>query len=193
MLLRGSTGIERALEAVGAVLQAERQQAAVVIVGGAALNLLNIVKRPTRDVDVIAKSQTAAGEPEPPDPLPPALARAAVLVAEDLHLDSKWLNTGPALQWRQGLPPGFGARVSWRQYGGLSVGIAGRRDLVFLKLHAAADSTGAQGVHYQDLLALCPDVEQLDAACSWVKTQDASPDFHRIVDKVAGCVRHDSR
>jgi hypothetical protein len=193
MLLQGSTGIQNALEAVGAILQAERQQAAVVIVGGAALNLLDIVKRPTRDVDVIAKSHTEAREPEPPDPLPPALTRAARLVAEDLHLDPQWLNTGPALQWRQGLPTGFGTRVSWRQYGGLSVGIAGRRDLVYLKLYAAADSTGVQSVHYQDLVALRPDTEELQKACAWVKTQDASPDFQRIVDEVAAHVRRDSR
>jgi hypothetical protein len=192
MLLQGSTGIKKALEAVGAVLHAESQQAGVVIVGGAALNLLDVVKRPTRDVDVIAKTQMATGEPEPPDPLPPALTRAARLVAEDLRLDPNWLNTGPALQWHQGLPSGFGGRISWHQYGGLSVGIAGRRDLIFLKLYAAADSTGERSVHYQDLLALRPDSEELDAACDWVKTQDVSPDFHRIVDQVATCACHDA-
>ena len=43
------------------------------------------------------------------------------------------LNTGPALQWRQGLPAGLEHRITWRQFAGLRVGIA--RD----ELSAAAD------------------------------------------------------
>ena len=70
---------------------------------------------------------------EPPEPIPAPLARAAGTVARDLHLDEHWLNTGPALQWRTGLPPG----------------LAGRDDLIFFKLFAAADSSGPRSVHYQ--------------------------------------------
>ena len=39
---------------IGELLDAEGARAYVVVVGGAALNLLGVVERPTRDVDVIA-------------------------------------------------------------------------------------------------------------------------------------------
>jgi hypothetical protein len=44
--------IERALSAVGELLSVEGKRVHVVIVGGAALNLLRIVQRSTRDVDL---------------------------------------------------------------------------------------------------------------------------------------------
>jgi hypothetical protein len=95
---------------------------------------------------------------DPPDePLPEPLESAARTVAGDLNLDPHWLNTGPASQWKTGLPPGLEGRVSWQSFGGLSVGLVGRRDLVFFKLYAAA---------------------------AWVQKQDPSPEFNQIVAKV---------
>ena len=99
---------------------------------------------------------------------------------EEMGLAPGWLNAGPALQWRQGLPDGFAERVTWRSFAALQVGVADRMDLIFLKLYAAADS-GPSSVHYQDLLRLAPTGEEL---ARWVKTQDASPDFPTIVDQV---------
>ena len=46
--------IERALRAVGELLTAERAEVGIIVVGGTALNLLGIVERTTRDVDVLA-------------------------------------------------------------------------------------------------------------------------------------------
>lgn len=48
---------------------------------------------------------------EPPEPLPSPLVQAARAVARDLGLDPDWLNAGPALQWRAGMPPGLEARI----------------------------------------------------------------------------------
>lgn len=177
-MLNPGTGTERALRAVGEILEAEGQSVAIVVVGGSALNLLGVVERVTRDVDVIAVGY-------PPD--------AAALVAADLGLDEDWINTGPALQWKQGLPPGLEGRVRWRRYANLNVGVVDRRDLVFLKLYAAADSTGPTSVHYQDLIALRPSDEELQSARAWTLTQDASPDFHHIVDQVVHHVSRDTR
>ncbi|HEY5060147.1 MAG TPA: hypothetical protein VII52_01365, partial [Gemmatimonadaceae bacterium] len=126
---------------------------------------------------------------EPPEPMPEPLIRAARTVARDLELDPNWLNAGPALQWRAGLPPGLEQRVEWRQYAGLWVGVVARYDLIFFKLFAAADSAGTHSVHYQDLLALRPSTSELDAAAAWVRTQDASPDFADILDLVVRHVR----
>ena len=68
MLLHGSTETEQALKAVGEILEARGHAYAVVMVGGAALNLLGVVDRPTRDVDIMA-----FGEP-PTDPSPKLIA-----------------------------------------------------------------------------------------------------------------------
>jgi hypothetical protein len=123
--------------------------------------------------------------------MPEPLERAARTVARDLELDPAWLNTGPALQWRAGLPPGLARRVEWRRYAALWVGVVDRYDLIFFKLFAAADSSGTGSVHYQDLLALRPSAEELEAAAAWVRTQDASPEFANVLDRVVTHVRTD--
>ena len=53
-----------------------------------------------------------------------------------------------------------------------------------MKLYAAADSQGPSSVHYQDLLALEPTHDELDAAAVWVRAQDVSPEFSSILDQV---------
>jgi hypothetical protein len=71
------------------------------------------------------------------------------------------------------------------------VGLVDRYDLIFFKLFATADSTGPQSIHYQDLLALGPTADELDAAAVWVRTQDASSEFARVLEKVLTYVRGD--
>jgi len=180
--------IERALRLVGELLEARNLRYHIVVIGGTAVNLLGLVSRATTDVDILAfATPDAAGirRLRPPDePLPAPLASAAATVAADLGLDQHWLNTGPASQWQTGLPPGLEGRVMWRDYGGLSVGIVARRDLVFFKLYAAADDTGTDSVHFQDLVALAPTDEELSGAAAWIGQQDPGPDFHRTVSQV---------
>jgi hypothetical protein len=84
------TQLDQALRATGELLARRGQTAAVVVVGGTALNLLRVVERVTRDVDVIA---TATLPPEgpptgilPPEPLPKALTDVIGTVARDLGL-----------------------------------------------------------------------------------------------------------
>jgi len=156
------------------------------------------VERATTDVDILAFATPRANAApdqstlrEPPEPIPAALARAAATVGRDLGLDEHWLNTGPALQWRAGLPPGLAGRVEWLRYSALWVGLVARYDLIFFKLFAAADSSGPRSVHYQDLLALRPSAAECDAAVEWVSTQDASPAFADVLHRVANHVRTD--
>jgi hypothetical protein len=122
--------------------------------------------------------------------LPAPLADAARTVARDMGLDPDWLNSGPESQWETGLPPGLEGRLTWRGFGGLSVGFVGRRDLVVLKVYAAADQTSPRSVHFQDLVALRASDEELDAAADWIRTQDAGAEFNQIVHKVIEHVRH---
>lgn len=176
--------IERALSAVGDLLAADRQEVRVVVVGGAALNLLGIIERSTRDVDVIALGVATGGAVHlvRPESLPVTLQRAVATVARDLDLPANWMNTVVANQWRTGLPTGFAEGVAWRRFGGLWVGLPGRFGLICLKLYAAADQRGPDSRHFQDLLALRPNSEELAAAAEWIATQDAT--IGEVVAKV---------
>jgi len=160
-----------ALRALGEILASQGEHAAVVVVGGTALIMQGFVARATRDVDVIAISRDPPERErkaiEPPEPLPESLLRAISRVARDYNLPDDWMNTTVGLQWKTGLPPGFEERIHWGQYDGLWLGLADRYDLIFLKLYAAADSEGPASVHYQDLMALQPTNEELDAAARW--------------------------
>ena len=192
--LQGRADIEQALQAVGELVAADSESYAVVILGGAALSLLGVIDRATRDVDIVAfaSDSVSAKAPDlamPPKPMPEPLARAIRTVALDFGLDETWLNTGPDLQMRMGLPEGMAERLEWRQFAGLRVGLTSPRDLVSFKLFAAADDRPG-GRHAKDLLALNPSDADLDAAADWVKGQDANVnEFPGIVDKVVEYVR----
>lgn len=189
--LKGSQDLSQSLQLVGELLEAEGAPYALVIVGGAALNLLGVIDRATRDIDVLAVGDPPIrprGIHPPPHSFPPPLQRAIRTVARDQNLDPDWLNTGPADQWLQGLPPSLESRITWKRFAALTVGIVARQDLIPLKLLAAADNTPT-GSHGRDLLALKPTDAELDSAAEWVKTQDASPDFPAIVDQVVAHVR----
>jgi hypothetical protein len=190
--LSGARDIERALLAVGELLAAAGERYSLVVIGGAALNLLGVVKRATRDVDVLAVS-TSTGRSRatlvrPPDPLPAPLATAIRTVGRDFDLADDWLNAEASLQWITGLPPGLEERVQWRKYASLRIGIAGRRDLIWLKLFAAADQGGR---HARDLLALRPTDHEIAETAEWVKGQDQNKrEFPNLVDEVVTYVQN---
>ncbi|MDZ4257661.1 MAG: DUF6036 family nucleotidyltransferase [Gemmatimonadales bacterium] len=181
---------EPALTLLGRLLEGSGHRFSVVIVGGAALLLRGLITRATVDVDVIAMaSSDEAAELRPPDePLPEPLKRAVAVVAAELELPGDWLNTEVKAQWRTGLPEGMVQRLEWREFGGLRVGIAGRKDLIAMKLYAAADGTPT-GKHFQDLLAIAPTDGELDSVEPWVLSQDASEIFATTVTEVVRSVR----
>jgi len=164
MEFTGKSDIDRALQGVGEILASEGQAFAIVVTGGAALNLLGIVERSTTDVDILAFAQVGAGPARelrrPPEPLPEQLLHAARAVARDMDLGEDWLNAGPSLQWLAGLPPGLEQRVRWREYSALTVGVVDREDFIL-------------------------------AAKAWVSTQDASPAFAEVLTQVVECVHGD--
>jgi len=197
---RGSRGqtpatILMAIKAVGELLAAEGETVGIVVVGGTAMVLRGVATRLTEDVDVIATAKGAGGGQgahiERADPLPKSLLRAIARVARDFDLPPDWMNSVVTAQWDLDLPPGFEGRIHWEQHGGLALGVADRVDLVFLKLYAAADSEGPESIHYQDLLALRPSQEELEAAARWSRAQDTSPEFSRVLDEVVGHVSKD--
>ena len=183
--------LEDPLRAVGDLLARRDAEAAIVIVGGTALNLLGFVQRTTQDVDVIAFGELGSDGPpaeiSPPVSIAPELENAIAKVARDFDLPADWINSVVGAQWKTGLPPAFESRIEWRKYGGLWVGLPGRIDLIFLKLYAAVDDIGPTSRHYTDLLALQPSRDELYAAAEWIGTQDPSP---AMADLVAQVIAH---
>ncbi len=177
--------IEDAFSLLDATLEA-RAAAAVemVVIGGAAMNLLGYVARPTKDVDVLA-----LGDDDTPSgsillvkhtPLPAPFSQAAASVALALGLDEDWLNAGPADLNDQGLPTGFEHRLVRRFTGRrLTVLLPSREDLICFKVYAAAD-TGV-GRHTEDLRALAPTCDELLKGARWARTQDPSEGFREML------------
>src|SRR5258708_9939520 len=83
--LDSAPDIELALLRVGELLAAAGEPHAIVIVGGAALGLLGVVARATRDVDILAfvrpSGRRAGTLLPPPAPLPASLQAAIPTVA----------------------------------------------------------------------------------------------------------------
>jgi hypothetical protein len=150
----------------------------IVVIGGSALTALGLVKRATRDVDLVAIAE--GGELRSASPLPEALRVARDRVARDFDLDPNWLNAGPTDLLKWGLPEGFMNRIVTRQYGdALTVHFASRFDQVHFKLFAMVDQAG--GRHEADLRALHPDGQELIAAARWSMTQDPSPGYRMVL------------
>jgi hypothetical protein len=169
--------IEQALSTLGDLLESRGVACEVVVVGGGALQLLGLITRPTKDLDVVALVRD--GKLEGADPFPSDLARARDDVAIALGIPADWLNPGPTALLTHGLPEGFDERVTTRTYGSLTLRIAGRVDQIFLKLYAAVDQ-GPRSKHVEDLRKLYPTREELLAAARWARGHDPSPGFHEM-------------
>lgn len=166
------------LSALGELLAAAGQRCELVVIGGSALVALGLVRRVTRDVDVVGVIRD--GDIVGADPLPPALAAACLRVARDFDLPEDWLNAGPSDLLDFGLPSGFTARMEARDYGpALRVFFASRLDQVHLKLYAMVDQ-GA-GRHEADLRALAPTRGELLRAARWTRSHDPSPGFREML------------
>ena len=127
-----------------------------------------------------------AGHLASPAPLPDALLKAVAEVAEDLGLDGNWLNNGPSSGegglFQMGLPAGFGERLTSMAYGGrLTVHFIDRLDHIHFKLYASVDRGG---YHIEDLRALDPTTEELEAAARWSMTHDVSEGFQMVLKRL---------
>lgn len=137
-----------------------------IVIGGAALELLGIVTRTTRDCDILHPL------------LSPAIRDAArefavTRRAQGEPLDDDWLNNGPE-QLTQILPVGWEQRTQAAFSGtALHLRAPGRLDLLRTKLFALCD----RGTDLMDCLALAPSVAELAEAGPWVARQDSNPDW----------------
>jgi hypothetical protein len=85
MEITGET-LDVILDALAEQLRSLGEQMEVVVIGGSALTALGLVKRTTRDVDLLAIAEN--GELRPAEPLPEALRTARDRIARDFELSS---------------------------------------------------------------------------------------------------------
>jgi len=133
-----------------------------VIIGGAALILMEVVDRQTKDVDCL-------------DPVIDArIKQASIEFAKKnpkLRLQENWLNNGPASLKRE-LPSDWSTRLQEIYRGkALTLTTLGRIDLLRSKLYAYCD----RQTDLDDCVALEPTLEELLECYPWVKERDASP------------------
>jgi hypothetical protein len=155
------------------------------VIGGAALAVLGLVDRPTKDIDVVALGDASSGAlvVRKSKPLPEALVVAVRAVATQYGIEVSWLNAGPGdlLDW--GLPAGFEERLQAIDYGrALRVHYAGRLDQICFKAYAAADVAGR---HLTDLITLAPTPAEMDLALRWAVSQDPSQGFRTQLEGLA--------
>jgi hypothetical protein len=137
-----------------------------VVIGGAALALLGVISRETRDCDVMVPA------------LAPEIVDAARDFARDVRkrgdvLRDDWLNNGPA-EVAKTLPVGWEQRVRVAFAGkAITLRTLGRSDLLKTKLFALCD----RGQDLADCIALAPTVDELREALPWVADQDANTDW----------------
>ena len=174
--------VDAILTALGEQLEhAIKEPIELLVCGGSALHILGLVKRTTKDVDVLAYVKRDEGGNIiliKADPLTPELTDAVRKVARDFDLPEGWLNAGPASAFDFGLPKDVMIRTIARQYGQkLIVHFLGRYDQIHFKLYAAVDQ-GA-GKHLDDLIALKPTAEELEQAARWSMTHDPSDGYRQ--------------
>ena len=150
-----------------------------MLVGGGNLILGGLITRPTtKDLDILGERLLDLIRPL--RPMPQVLHDAVIDVGRAFGLADDWLNVGPDSLLDLGLPDGFAERLERRDFGGLVVWLAGRYDMVCFKLYAAVDQ-GPRSRHFQDLVELRPDGDDLLGAARWAVTHDPSPGFRSLL------------
>ncbi len=179
--------VETYLRALDEQLGLQGRHIELVVCGGTALNVLGLLSRATKDIDVVGIIEDSEG----PDSEGPELREAdfegwflesAGKVGRDFKLPDEWINNGPTSMVRTGLPEGFIARLISKRYGdNLVVHYTSRLDLIYFKLYAAVDR---QGQHIEDLKKLDPSPQEMEAAALWCLAQDPSEPFRAELVKL---------
>ncbi len=137
-----------------------------IVVGGAALGLLGVITRETRDCDVL--------HPELSQEIRDVATEFAVQLRQQGDaLADNWLNNGP-MSLAEVLPAGWKERVELAFEGrALRLQALGRIDMLRSKLFALCD----RGIDLPDCIALAPNQEELNFVTPWVEAQDANVDW----------------
>lgn len=140
----------------------------LIICGGGALLVLQIIDRQTRDIDVVA--------PE----LDSDLKTVAAEIGAQFGLEQSWLNNGPASLARD-LEKGWEKRVQKIFQGkALTLYSLSARDLLASKLFAFCDRDEDD---LSDILKMKPTITEIESLKSWVLQRDGSPFWPDRVEK----------
>jgi len=160
----------------------------IVVCGGSALNILGLVSRTTKDVDVVAvvgKDEKGNRKLLKASPLDEKILKAAKRIEQDFNLPENWFNAGPTSVLDLGLPEGLMDRIELKKYGNnLIIHFLGRYDQIHFKLYAAVDQSG--GKHLDDLMQLKPKEDEIENASRWCMTHDVSEPFK---ESLKGCLQ----
>jgi len=183
-MFRDQKDIMAILSALGEQLESVAKKSHELLVcGGSALNVLGLVQRATKDVDILAYVKLSKDDEASfirADPLSDEFITASKKVARDFNLPEDWINTGPTSAVDLGLPNGIMGRVITREFGRkLTIHFMGRYDQIHFKLYAAVDQ-GA-GKHFNDLLALNPTADELEDAARWSMAHDVSEGYRQAL------------
>lgn len=131
----------------------------ITVAGGAALQLLGVVTRATKDCDVVD-----------PDLSEDILSASREFAARN-DLPADWLNNGPASLLTE-LPSDWKERRN-EVYSGAALHVfsLGRIDLLRSKLYAYLD----RGIDLDDVYALKPSTAEIESLLPWLEERDGNP------------------
>jgi hypothetical protein len=188
-MFESSDSINEALVRLSALMDAtDCAPVGLLVCGGSALNILGLIHRSTRDVDVICLAEDGDDEIRfmkayaPPAPLPDLIDTVARDLdlpttdrqGNDLPEDEKWLNFGPRRLLDFGLPDGIADRLTKKEYGPkLTAYLIGRHDQIFLKLYACLLSPRV-AIHETDLIKLAASGDEMREAVTWLLSRNIS-------------------
>ena len=132
------------------------------IIGGAALNMLEVSNRLTKDIDFIDPNLAKQFL---------ELGKEFRLKNPELKLNEEWINNGP-INLKKDLPELWENRVV-KIFSGKAMMLwtLGRSDLLKTKLYAYCD----RDIDLQDCIELKPTVKELDNALNWLIERDSNP------------------
>jgi hypothetical protein len=144
-----------------------------VAIGGAALVVLDITQRSTRDVDLLETE------------IPEAISKAAHEFANLHRLSEDWFNAGPADLLRN-LPSDWKTDLQHLNSGkSLSLRALSRINMIRTKFWAMCDRMR----DVDDLIAISPNNDEIEIAVRWVTPLDGNPGWPKHVETMAQALR----
>lgn len=163
--------LEDALHAIGDLLAERDERYELCVIGGAAF-LIQEPERSHATADIEVAAQLIDGRLVEPVPMPAPLQRAIDEVARTEDLPPHWINASVAASFGIIVPEGFVGRARRMDFGGLVLHVAGRSDLIKLKLLAVGNRRGAASDrHLDDLRRARPTRDEVQEAAEWVRSQ----------------------
>lgn len=137
-----------------------------IIIGGAAMQLLGLTERVTKDCDVLSPK------------ISKELKEVSREFAKEHGLSEDWLNNGPETLMRD-LPTDWQINIVTLYNGkNLKLATLSRVDFIRSKLYAFMD----RGIDLQDLMSLRPTQSEINEVRKWLVERDGNPDWPEYVE-----------